>query len=350
MQGFVIRLNRWFRELDRRNQLLLLIFVALIAAFCCDWNGEYVPKTVSLSAIATVAYLIGRNVNAPPDAEELRGRREWKRAHTVARELEGISVLLRQQLNQHQNAIAKFKDRVDRMSGSMEAGAWQELCLEAEEALRPTLQLGSHVAQAYDQIRQQTNHLMSFSDARTDPLTRVLNRRGLDETLESLFALLTRYDQPFSIAMFDLDEFKQVNDLRGHVFGDQVLQGTARVIDENVRETDFVARYGGEEFVVVMPQTDLAGACIFGERVRQAVEAKGTTTVSGGVATAADGDDPQTLLSRADAAMYAAKSAGRNRVFRSTGSEIESLTSVPAQSTTSSQGQDSQRPNIAVEA
>ena len=76
----------------------------------------------------------------------------------------------------------------------------------------------------------------------------------------------------FSVVMFDIDHFKQVNDQQGHLHGDRVLQELARLFDESMRETDIVARYGGEEFVVVMPHTDLAGACVFAERLRAQVD------------------------------------------------------------------------------
>ena len=88
-----------------------------------------------------------------------------------------------------------------------------------------------------------------------------------------------------------------------------------RLLDQSVRETDVVGRYGGEEFVIVMPQTELAGASVFAERLRSEVARRLSVTISGGVAAAREGDTAETLLARADAALYSAKSAGRNLVF-----------------------------------
>jgi diguanylate cyclase (GGDEF)-like protein len=105
--------------------------------------------------------------------------------------------------------------------------------------------------------------------------------------------------------------------------GDRTLQAVARILDDSVRDTDIVARYGGEEFVVVMPQTTLENAGRFAERVRGMVEGDLGLTISGGVAMALDGDNSQTLLSRADAALYSGKAAGRNRIYRHTGADIE---------------------------
>jgi diguanylate cyclase (GGDEF)-like protein len=252
-----------------------------------------------------------------------KARRELRRAKAVAKELEQIAEGVRKQLASHHMSVARFKDRVSELSGQEKGAAWMDLCRETEQILKPTLRLAEQISRAYDEIRQQTNHLMSFTEVRTDPLTRVSNRRGLDESLESMFALLERYDQPFSLAIFDIDHFKQVNDTKGHLQGDRTLQAVARILDDTVRDTDIVARYGGEEFVVVMSHTSMENACQFAERVRTLVESNLQLTISGGVAQAMEGDNPQALLSRADAALYSSKAAGRNRISCHTGAEIE---------------------------
>ncbi|MDZ7616665.1 MAG: GGDEF domain-containing protein, partial [Patescibacteria group bacterium] len=133
------------------------------------------------------------------------------------------------------------------------------------------------------------------------------------------------YGTRFSIAMLDIDHFKQVNDRQGHLFGDKVLQELARLLDECVRETDVVARYGGEEFIIVMPQTELFGACVFAERFRCRVAQGMDLTVSVGATVAMEGDTQQSLLARADAALYAAKAAGRNCAWRHDGDKTESI-------------------------
>ena len=127
--------------------------------------------------------------------------------------------------------------------------------------------------------------------------------------------MLGRYHYTFSLAMFDIDHFKQVNDQKGHLHGDRVLQELSRLFDECIRDTDLVARYGGEEFVVLMPHTELAGASSFAERLRSQVAQRMAITVSGGVTVAQEDDTADSLLARADTALYAAKTAGRNRIF-----------------------------------
>jgi len=167
--------------------------------------------------------------------------------------------------------------------------------------------------------------------SRTDHLTRLANRR---EFMVSVGATLAASQSPEGagvLLFIDADHFKRINDRQGHLYGDRILQRTAALLDEQARETDVVARYGGEEFVIVMPQTGLEGAGLFAERIRAEIERQLPLTVSGGVAAAMDGDATGSLLSRADAALYGAKSAGRNCVFRHNGEQIEpAAEAVPA--------------------
>jgi diguanylate cyclase (GGDEF)-like protein len=223
----------------------------------------------------------------------------------------------------HHANVVDFKDRMSRLAKSREGSGWKELTNEADRMLGPTMRLSTELAQAYDEIRQQTNLLMSFSEVRTDPLTGLNNRRAMEESLEALFAMKERYNTEFSIAIVDIDQFKRLNDEHGHLFGDRVLQQVADVLDKSARETDSVARFGGEEFVVIMPHTDLAGSTVFAERFRVQSVDNLPVTVSIGVAGALPNDSLQTLMTRADAALYSAKSSGRNCVYKHTGDCIE---------------------------
>lgn len=283
------------------------------------------PWAAAIGVALAGGYLWGRRVRRGGSVSS-RTHRDIQRARAVVHELDKISTAIRDNLAQHQASLTRFKERIADL-GPHDQAAWKSLCNEAHEILKPTLRLATQIACAYDEIRQQTNHLMAFTEIRTDPLTGVRNRRALDEALDALFQLKNRYEQPFSLVIFDLDDFKQVNDEHGHITGDRVLRAVAELLDEHVRETDVMVRFGGEEFVVVMPQTDLDGAAQFCERLRKTVEqntlAGLQVTVSGGVAMAEESDNAQTLLSRADAALYDAKAAGRNRVHRHCGVDIE---------------------------
>jgi len=282
-----------------------------------------IPLPLALAVVATIGYLIGRRGRGDGDEVLCRSRRELRRAQTVATELERIAWTVRKSLAKHHSSVSRFKDRVNRLSDQQREAAWKELCQEAEEILKPTMHLATQIASAYDEIRQQSANLMTFTEVRTDPLTGVNNRRGLDDALAAQFAMMTRYESIFTIAMIDIDYFKQFNDREGHLRGDRILQDLAKLLDDSARETDVVARYGGEEFVVIMPQTDLMGACVFCERFRQEVEQRLKLTISGGIAAAHEGDTQHSLLARADSALYSAKSAGRNCCYRHDGEQTE---------------------------
>jgi diguanylate cyclase len=294
------------------------------------WTLE-IPAPVALALIALIGYLVHCWKRPASNEMVMRSRRELRRAQAVAMELDRIASTLRKGLARHHASVLAFKDRVGRLSDQEQNTAWKDLYKEAEDILKPTLQLATQIAGAYDEIRQQSANLMTFTEVRTDSLTGVSNRRGLDDALSAQLALMGRYHSMFSIAMFDIDHFKQMNDQEGHLHGDRVLQELARMLDDYARETDIVARYGGEEFVIVMPHTDLDGACIFSERLRAQVADRLTITVSGGVAAAAENDTPESLLARADTALYGAKAAGRNRVFYHTGDIVEPVALEPSQ-------------------
>jgi diguanylate cyclase (GGDEF)-like protein len=156
---------------------------------------------------------------------------------------------------------------------------------------------------------------------RTDPLTGAANRRALDETLSREHTRARRYDLSLSVIVADLDHFKRVNDEHGHAAGDEVLKAFVQRAAEVFRGCDGLFRTGGEEFVIVLPHTDAEGGVAAAQRLVDAVAARplrpglGTITVSAGVASAQGkalaGFD---LVAAADAALYEAKGAGRNRV------------------------------------
>jgi len=162
--------------------------------------------------------------------------------------------------------------------------------------------------------------------ARTDPLTGLGNRLRMDAELTAAAARSTRYGNDCTIVMFDLDGFKDYNDALGHVAGDAALQSVAAAMAASVRAVDIVCRFGGEEFVVLMPEQSLEGGARGAERIRRAVEAlqlhyptpngPQVLTISAGIALLGRGqaDDEDGILRVADAALYRAKRAGRNRI------------------------------------
>lgn len=151
-----------------------------------------------------------------------------------------------------------------------------------------------------------------------DPLTRLYNRGMGIKTLDQEIHRANRGEQPLTVLMLDLDNFKKLNDTHGHLMGDQALRATSEVLRKTVRRTDTLCRYGGEEFLVVLPDTTPEDATILAARLFTAVEARGyeiglPTTVSIGLASLRPGDTVESVLARADQALYASKQTGRNR-------------------------------------
>lgn len=156
-----------------------------------------------------------------------------------------------------------------------------------------------------------------------DGLTEVYNKRYFQDFLDRELSRCTRHNRPISLVMFDLDHFKRVNDSHGHLAGDHVLRQVAGCLNERIRREELLARYGGEEFVVVLPETDHAGAMAFAEQLRQMVEATPVVfeddvigvTISLGVATYRGRSiRAEALIAQAGAKLYEAKNSGRNRV------------------------------------
>jgi diguanylate cyclase (GGDEF)-like protein len=158
----------------------------------------------------------------------------------------------------------------------------------------------------------------------TDGLTKLNNHRYFQDELARAFEESQRYGRPLSLAMIDLDFFKKVNDTYGHAVGDDVLKRAAALFHESARSTDLVARYGGEEFAVMMPETELADAAVFAEKIRSLIASQPIETLAGAIPATVSIGVASVPLSRiltakelivaADKALYRAKKNGRNQV------------------------------------
>ena len=191
--------------------------------------------------------------------------------------------------------------------------------------------------QAVVSIENASLHETVERQAVTDELTGLANVRAFTSFLDREIERRRRFDHPVGLVMIDLDDFKRVNDTYGHQQGDEVLAHVAWVLRDASRDLDMVVRYGGEELAVVLPQTDGSGAAQLAERMRRAIESlhvprvgqSGTieVTASFGVASVPEnGLDRNELIAAADAALYAAKAGGKNRVERAG----EALAEAPA--------------------
>jgi diguanylate cyclase (GGDEF)-like protein len=170
-------------------------------------------------------------------------------------------------------------------------------------------------------LRNTLLYQQALQTAIMDPVTGVKNRAAMDSAVKREIDLAKRQEAPLSFILLDIDHFKRVNDQFGHLYGDQALHALAHCVEHTIRESDMLFRYGGEEFLVLLSGTCLEGAELLAERIRTAVEKLRPKlecdirmTVSLGVVTLKEGEDPGAVLARADNALYQAKKAGRNRV------------------------------------
>ncbi len=209
-----------------------------------------------------------------------------------------------------------FED-LDAISSVIDRAAEKVELIRQNETMVDHLKKSTH---ALEHLNTQLKDL-----AIRDALTGLFNRRYFLEALDMEFSRSQRHSRVFSLLFIDLDHFKHYNDTFGHPAGDDLLKGLAELITKDSRDTTVVARFGGEEFILLVPETPKDGARIFAERLRKCIEEhpfhgresqpSGQVTLSIGVSTyPVDGSDSETLISRADQAMYQAKESGRNQV------------------------------------
>lgn len=214
-------------------------------------------------------------------------------------------------------------------------GIWEGILAhrrEMSESFKRQVNLLTAICDYFMTIRKSFNfpkvvELNVFEEAnyfsKCDSLTGLYNRGYFEECLSGEISRSRRYDTEFSILFIDLDDFKKVNDTRGHLAGDYVLKKVAHLIEKEKREEDVVARYGGEELVIILPETNKVNTIIKAERIRKKIQDMplkfdGNTikiSISGGVATfPQDASEPNKLIQCADQALYRAKAEGKNRI------------------------------------
>jgi two-component system, cell cycle response regulator len=227
--------------------------------------------------------------------------------------------------------ITALADKAHFIEG-MQAGADDFLYkpLDLDE-LRVRIMAATRVTTLHRQLREKKTELESmnarfYEEGRVDSLTKVGNRRRMEEDLDQLRARVERYGHIYSVALCDIDQFKSYNDTAGHLAGDDVLRDVATILEAQCREGDLIYRFGGEEFLIILPEQSLKLASVVMGRMRAAVEEKqiphpglkppGVVTMSVGVAALVTPQNTtvEDLLKQADSALYAAKEAGRNCV------------------------------------
>lgn len=229
------------------------------------------------------------------------------------------------------SGIQRFDDDVQSIFDAADASASEPvrgLIDELTESRRLLQKRLDDSRQELDATRQRLEDVTaelerSRSQARIDPLTGVVNRRGMEEIVDREISRARRTRSPLSLAILDLDNFKYVNDQHGHDAGDQALIHLVTVVQAGLRQSDVVCRFGGEEFAVILPDSSKERGLFVIDQLRATLESAALPIgshalhlcYSAGVAELADGDTRESLMKRADRAMFAAKRAGRNRVY-----------------------------------
>ena len=215
------------------------------------------------------------------------------------------------------------------LGGDLDRSAVQEI---VKELARETREMASRAGELEEKLADSTNEIQELrqtletirNQSLTDQLTGIANRRCFDERLNIATEEAKENGEPLCLLLGDIDHFKKFNDTYGHQTGDQVLKLVASCVRENVKGKDTAARYGGEEFAVILPSTALKDAVTVSEHIRETVQSKrivkrstgeslGAITLSLGVAFYVPGEPISEFIARADACLYAAKRAGRNR-------------------------------------
>jgi len=228
------------------------------------------------------------------------------------------------EVGEHSHRVQSVSERLTAFSAQGEVPAAATLVAAAQHMLQANQRLQAELAATKAELQEHAQRIeVHMTEARTDVLAGVANRRAFDEEMARRFAAWQRQGTPLALAILDVDHFKRFNDARGHQAGDEALRSVGRTLAATARDMDFVARYGGEEFAVLLPGTKLLDAKAAADRYRTAI-ANATfsfegeqlqVTASVGVAELRPGDGPESLVRHADMALYAAKSNGRNRTY-----------------------------------
>jgi diguanylate cyclase len=277
-----------------------------------------------------VGLAIGLWVRRPSGAAERRGRHDIEQAAAIAEKLQELANEMstsvdvhRQELEQASQQLVADSQRSDDAVADLVVNVIGDI-VHSNQNLKAQLDL------AEERLQEQALEIEShISRSLTDPLTGLPNRREFNDRLEERMGAWTRRREVFSLVLLDVDYFKKLNDQYGHLTGDQVLAALGGALRGAIRREDAIARYGGEEFAILLPNTTAEQAAQVAQNVREAA-AKSivrhnqhsiAVTMSGGIAAIQPNERVESLIQRADAALYAAKAAGRNCAFLHDGTQ-----------------------------
>lgn len=257
----------------------------------------------------------------------------------VINEIDSVVHQLRDALGMTAAFNAKVTSAKIKLAGSLDEqrliSIVEQLLQASQDAISTNRTLEENLQSSRAEIAQLQDSLDAIrAESFTDPLTGLSNRKYFDHALNGSLNDARINGQPLSLLMLDIDYFKSFNDNYGHLTGDQILRLVGMTLRQTIKGQDITARFGGEEFAVLLPNTCLEQAVTVADNLRRAIMAKelkkkstgeilGRITVSIGVATLRNKDNPDTFVGRSDACLYAAKRNGRNRVISETDHEYD---------------------------
>lgn len=256
-------------------------------------------------------------VAAAREDAEISVRLERHELHEFFTHVQSVTATVDGSMDRHISRVAAFNDNVVQNV----AKDPKAILRAAKQLLEANVQLQEELHSAREQVTVKQRQIESYiSDARTDSLTGIANRRAFDHEIRRLFAQRQRQGNSFSLLLVDIDHFKWFNDYHGHQVGDEMLRLVAGTFTHTLRDMDLVCRYGGEEFAMILPGTSLPNAIRAARRVHDALEltthrvgdALLRVTVSIGVAEVRGDENVEKFIKRLDESLYAAKHAGRN--------------------------------------
>jgi diguanylate cyclase (GGDEF)-like protein len=278
-----------------------------------------------LGAIQLVAGLaLGMWIRRSNTADARRGRQDMIEAGLIARRLQDLADELSTSASEHRSQLDHASQLLTTGEGGSDEALAELVVNVIGDVVRANQDLQSKLDSAENRLEEQAAEIEAhISRSLTDPLTGLPNRREFNDRLEERMAAWNRRQEPFSLLMIDVDHFKKLNDAHGHLAGDQVLAAIGHALRGAVRREDAVARYGGEEFAILLPNTSLDQAVKVVQNVHDAISRVAVhrdgkniaVTVSGGLAMIGASEHADSLIGRADAALYSAKAAGRDRTF-----------------------------------
>ncbi|MFZ2991100.1 diguanylate cyclase [Ideonella sp.] len=299
---------------DREHFLVLAAMLVVLAVFGTGTDGNPVRVPFLTALLGAMILRTVVRVHQPMQAEF--GVRVARAVHLPAL-MVAVASLLR--------SAWVFTQPADAVNFDVQMRDGPQLGLAMFAALA-----GVHFAYAGMLVARLSRRLVHLS--RHDALTGLLNRRAMFEQLDQEWHRWRRHQSTFQVLMLDIDWFKQVNDVHGHAAGDRALVAVAECLRSTLRPTDLAARIGGEEFLVLLPSADAEAACVVAERLRAQIAAqvlvsqRGSfaVTVSIGLSAVAASDPaPESVLERADQALYAAKAGGRDQVSLADGAQVQ---------------------------